>query len=140
MRAGSRNRWIGPIDDNYGFAAWVRDNQHELSKLGPGRHFGEWWGQGIQRGYGQPHKIFSLFRAPDVLPLCCRIVPVLYRGGFSETEIVNALGRLAENGSEAAPGFKPAEGIVVYHVAARTSFKVTLDNDEQPKGKTVCAD
>lgn len=168
--AGSRNRWITTDEDNYGFAAWVELHKENLLLLGPGRHFGEWWGAGIQRRYGQSEKNFSLFRAPNIFPesarvdpamyrgdfseagiasalsrlpawpLCCRVVPVLYRGAFSETEIINALGRLAEDGSVAAPGFKPAEGIVVYHVAARTSFKVTLENDEQPKGKTVCAD
>ncbi len=39
--AGSRTRWIVPGNDNYGFAAWVRDNGPELVKLGPGRHYGE---------------------------------------------------------------------------------------------------
>lgn len=133
--AGSRNQWITIEKDNYGFARWVYENSEELRKLGPGRYFGEWWGSGIQRRYGQAQKNFSLFRAPEVLPLCCRIVPVLYRGAFSETEIINALGRLAEDGSVAAPGFKPAEGIVIYHVAARVSFKVTLENDELRKGQ-----
>jgi hypothetical protein len=63
IRAGSRNRWIKVGDDNYGFAAWVEANKEELRKLGPGRHFGEWWGNGIQRGYGLPKgdKRFSLF-------------------------------------------------------------------------------
>ena len=50
--AGSRTRWITPEADNFGFAAWVRDNAEELATLGPGNHFGEWWGRGIQRGYG----------------------------------------------------------------------------------------
>lgn len=50
LYAGSRNRWITPEDDNYGFAKWVRANAEELKLLGPGRHFGEWWGNGIQRG------------------------------------------------------------------------------------------
>src|SRR5262245_45580571 len=47
--AGSRNRWLrtSARDDNFGFAKWVKDNAEELIKLGPGRHFGEWWGKGI---------------------------------------------------------------------------------------------
>src|SRR5678815_2758188 len=61
--AGSRNRWITPEDDNYGFATWVRDNATELLKLGPGRHFGEWWGAGIQRRYGLTEKRWSLFNS-----------------------------------------------------------------------------
>lgn len=39
---GSRNRWITPKDDNFGFAAWVEANKDAILKLGPGRHFGEW--------------------------------------------------------------------------------------------------
>lgn len=62
--AQSRKRFVTPESDNFGFAAWVRDNAEALVKiLGPGRHFGEWWGNGIQRGYGLPkgEKRFSLF-------------------------------------------------------------------------------
>ena len=47
---GSRNRWITPEDDNYGFSRWAHEHKDELLTLGPGRHFGEWWGNGIQRG------------------------------------------------------------------------------------------
>ncbi|HLE80817.1 MAG TPA: RNA ligase family protein, partial [Dehalococcoidia bacterium] len=59
--AGSRNRWITPEADNFGFARWVKEHEEELRSLGPGRHYGEWWGSGIQRGYGLKEKRFSLF-------------------------------------------------------------------------------
>ena len=60
--AASRKRWITPENDNYGFARWVEKNAATLVvDLGPGMHFGEWWGQGIQRGYGLDEKRFSLF-------------------------------------------------------------------------------
>jgi len=50
---GSRNRWITPDDDNHGFARWAKDHELELREgLGFGTHYGEWWGQGIQRRYG----------------------------------------------------------------------------------------
>ena len=49
--AASRNGWITPEKDNFGFAKWVQENAEELQKLGPGWHRGEWWGQGIQRGF-----------------------------------------------------------------------------------------
>ena len=78
--AGSRTRWITPENDNFGFAAWVRDNTDELLKLGPGSHFGEWWGAGIQRRYGLNEKRFSLFnvaRWGEERPACCSVVPVL---------------------------------------------------------------
>jgi hypothetical protein len=54
IMAGSRTRWITPQDDNFGFAGWVDAHRDELLTLGPGRHFGEWWGAGIQRRYGWP--------------------------------------------------------------------------------------
>ena len=60
MLVGSRNRWITPTNDNYGFAKWAERNREELMKLGPGHHFGEWWGNGIQRAYGLKEKKFSL--------------------------------------------------------------------------------
>lgn len=33
-----------------------------------------------------------------------------------------------------APGFMQPEGIVLYHPAADKCFKVTLEDDEKPKG------
>jgi hypothetical protein len=60
---GSRNRWITPESDNYGFAKWAMAHKEELMGLGHGRHYGEWWGAGCQRGYGLTNndKRFSLF-------------------------------------------------------------------------------
>ena len=70
--AQSRNRFITPQADNFGFAAWVKANAEPLVRhLGPGRHFGEWWGHGIQRGYGLPRgeRRFSLFNVTRRNPL-----------------------------------------------------------------------
>lgn len=133
---GSRSRWITPEDDNYGFAKWAYENKDELMQLGVGRHFGEWWGNGIQRKYNMDRKIFSLFnvsRWSENRPSCCDIVPTLYRGEFSEIEIMKCLDYLDKNGSAASPGFMNAEGIVVYHVAAGIGFKKTIHKDEVPK-------
>lgn len=140
VTAGSRSRWITPTDDNHGFARWVHENADELRRLGPGYHYGEWWGAGIQRRYGLDHKRFSLFNAgrwtDDVRPACCHVVPVLGQG--SQDDVVEAaLNRLRREGSVAAPGFMNPEGIVVYHTAARSLFKVTLDKDDEPKGRAA---
>ena len=137
LRAGSRNRWITPNDDNFGFAGWVADNAHELAQLGPGRHFGEWWGKGIQRGYGLSEKRFSLFNVTrwSTPPACCHVVPTLYTGGFSLDEVENVVAHLRRNGSEAAPGFMKPEGVVVFHTAANMTFKQTLEDDDVPKSK-----
>ncbi len=37
-------------------------------------------------------------------------------------------------GSKAAPGFDNPEGVVVFHTANSSLFKVTLEGDEKPKG------
>lgn len=139
---GSRSRWINPKDDNFGFARWAQENEDELRKLGPGHHYGEWWGSGIQRGYGleKGEKRLSLFNAerwrdPVMLPACCSVVPVLYRGEFSTGAIDDTLATLASGGSMASPGFMKPEGIIVWHTTARQMFKVTLEKDEEPKGR-----
>lgn len=142
--AQSRTRIITPDQDNFGFAGWVHRNAPDLrDTLGVGLHFGEWWGQGIQRGYGLTQKVFSLFNAArwaDALPqweglgFALRVVPVLYEGPYDQSAILATLSRLRDHGSVAAPGYMKPEGIVVYHTAAKTMFKVTLEKDEAPKG------
>ena len=130
--AGSRNRWVTPDNDNFGFAAWVADHKDELLTLGPGRHFGEWWGLGIQRGYGLAEKKFSLFniaQSNSFLPACCTFVPILYHGQMDTGMIELCLDRLREHGSVAAPGFMKPEGIIVFHTGAHICFKKTLDGD-----------
>jgi len=135
----SRTRWITPEDDNYGFAKWAYSHQDELLALGPGWHRGEWWGLGVQRGYGLTEKRFSLFNTSrwteETLPACCSVVPVLYDGLFSTGAVDNALDNLRSSGSVASPGFMRPEGIVVYLPAARNLFKVTLEKDDEPKSK-----
>lgn len=138
MLFGSRTRWITPENDNAGFARWATEHAEELRMLGPGRHFGEWWGQGIQRNYGLQEKRFSLFnvsrwRDASMRPLCCGVVPILYEGPNDPRVIDQQLGFMRAHGSVAAPGFKNAEGIVIWHTAANIGFKKTLLKDEMPK-------
>lgn len=138
VAAGSRTRWITPTDDNFGFAKWVAEHAEELKALGPGMHYGEWWGQGIQRRYDLAEKRFSLFNvhrwADAVRPKCCHVVPELARGPLGES-VAAALRCLRDTGSAAAPGFMRPEGIVVFHTASSQLFKVTLEKDEAPKGQ-----
>lgn len=141
MLAGSRTRWVTPQDDNHGFARWVDANRDELLKLGPGRHFGEWWGSGIQRGYGLTNgtKRFSLFNVgrwnEANVPACVGVVPTLWSGNFkvASEAIAIILEALRIGGSAAAPGFMKPEGIVIFHEAARQLFKITLEKDDVPK-------
>jgi hypothetical protein len=157
VSSGSRNRWLQPgKQDNFGFAGWVKDNANELvTLLGAGRHFGEWWGAGVQRRYGQATKRFSLFNVHKYGEVKAVIgdvpvdsVPVLYRGPwFIEGSMhcsplpcqtwapVSALILLQATGSLASPGFMNPEGIVVFHEASGQLFKATIKDDEKPKGQ-----
>ncbi len=138
VTAGSRNRYLTPENDNYGFAKWVKENEEQLRWLGPGRHFGEWWGPGIQRRYGTAEKRFSLFnvsRHESVRPPCCHVVPVLWRGNMDDMNVAEIMEDLLRNGSVASPGFMRPEGIVIYHVASRTLFKKTFEKDASGKGE-----
>lgn len=157
FKTGSRTRWITPEDDNHGFSRWAHDNKDELMTMGKGRHFGEWWGQGIQRNYGLKEKRFSLFNTirwcpyggipsvinttdprivkyQDVLPKCVGLVPVLWSGIFDTSDVDIQIGILKTRGSVAAPGFMNPEGIVVYHIAGNVAFKKTLEKDNEFKG------
>jgi hypothetical protein len=142
--AQSRNRLITPGDDNYGFARWVYDNAPALiDLLGPGTHFGEWWGRGIQRAYGLTERRFSLFNTvahvdvdATVGGILVRPVPVLYQGAFRESAIHVALAKLGISGSVAAPGFPNPEGVCIFHTQSHNVYKVTLDANDAGKWET----
>lgn len=131
--AGSRNRYLTVENDNFGFARWVKENENELLKLGEGRHFGEWWGLGINRGYGLKEKRFSLFNVGrwnnENKPKCCHIVPVLFEGEFNTFNYESILDTLGAWGSKAAPGFMNPEGIVIYHQGYL--YKRTFDENHK---------
>lgn len=157
IRAGSRSRWVLYLgsDDNNGFGRWVHANAHMLAALGTGSHYGEWWGQGIQRKYGLAEKRWSLFNvgrwvdphefggtAPlgekqKYAPECCHVVPILIQGVGMDLAVERALHRLRTGGSVAAPGFMKPEGVVVFHTHARALFKVTLERDQEHKSQAA---
>jgi hypothetical protein len=149
--AQSRNRIIRPVrhtedkgSDNYGFAQWTFDNAKALVRtLGPGLHYGEWWGQGIARKYDMDRKVFSLFntsrwRHLDVpearlslgIPNELRVVPVLYVGQLDSEDVLASMRLLESHGSYASPGFMQPEGVCVYLPSVRQTFKVTFDGDK----------
>ena len=158
--AQSRTRTLSPHSDNFGFATWVHQNQQALKyALGEGTHFGEWWGNGIQRGYGKSDRTFSLFntarwRATEDLDIHSDlkslqqsginidVVPLLYHGpwiyedkeqvGYAPEIIIT---RLVKHGSFAAPTWMKPEGVVVYHGPSKTLFKMTVEKDDKHKGE-----
>lgn len=154
--AQSRSRVIAPgKTDNHGFAAWVHGNAEALvATLGAGLHFGEWWGAGINRGYGLPkgERRFSLFNTSrwsaesfeidhqcERIPPELGVVPILYQGEFSTLAVKGAMEQLRLGGSAAALQFMRPEGVVVYHTAANAMFKATLEDDEMPKALAATA-
>lgn len=148
--AQSRNRIITPgkTTDNHGFAAWVYKNKEELFEiLGVGRHYGEWWGRGIQKRYeNSVMRGFALFNTAkheglhEWLPgvdgsdweVLVEPVMTLYKGPFSEKAIRETLSELDKHGSAMSP-FDKAEGIVVFHTQSRQTYKVTLDGEDKGK-------
>ena len=145
--AGSRTRLVSPgkTSDNFGFASWVKEHSKELVELGEGRHYGEWYGNGIQRGYNLNHKRFALFntsmwrsnleRGNGILsegqkwaPNCCDVVPIIYQGPMDTYWTDRSMSNLKTFGSYAVEGYDNPEGIVVYHTASRTAFKQTFDD------------
>lgn len=140
MYVGSRKRWITPEEDNFGFARWCTERRDELlATLGYGRHFGEWWGSGIQRGYGleKGEKRFSLFNAKRWAELNSGLVstvPLLYEGPFTTDVVESTVLKLQIGGSKAAPGFMNPEGVIIFHTAGSLLFKKTIYDDEKPKG------
>jgi hypothetical protein len=125
--------------DNAGFGNWVLANHEALRRLGFGRHFGEWYGQGIQRGYGLDHKRFALFREPkgglpEGLPANVGVVPTIGTlDTFSTAQLEGHYALLKMNGSFAVPGFANPEGLVVFHERSGQLFKLT--DAAGPKGQ-----
>lgn len=141
--AQSRSRFVNVENDNHGFAQWVCNRSVLLvDTLGEGTHFGEFWGSGIQRGYGltKGEKRFSLFNTSrwneentaSVPGLSA--VPVLYEGPFNSDTANLLVTDLKAKGSVASPGFMRPEGVIVFHTAANSMFKVTCENDQYHKG------
>ena len=131
MFAGSRKRYITPEDDNFGFARWCLDNAEELYKLGPGRHFGEWFGPGIQKNpLNVSEKRLAMFNPKwiDQGPECIEVVPQL--GLVTHDQIDEALRNLYDSGTQVKGGEGEAEGIMLYHEASQQIYKRTFHNDE----------
>ena len=143
--AQSRNRLIDPAHDNFGFAAWVEENAQDLvDALGVGRHFGEWWGSGIQRGYGltKGEKRFSLFNVTryegvSIPEIGLGVVPILDLVDRDCTlfEVAGAVDRalqdLAYFGSYAVDKYMNPEGIVLFHSRSGQTFKKYIDPNQK---------
>ncbi len=147
--AQSRNRMVTPEQDNHGFAKWVYDNHESLYiDLGPGVHFGEWWGYKIMRGYDckSGEKYFSLFNTKKwsekqnlFISSGLKVIPVLFDGTIKEQTIGGIFQFwkeiLQSEGSFAKPGFMRPEGIVAFHQESLQMYKIFLEKDDKPKSQ-----
>lgn len=136
--AQSRKKTITPDNDNAGFATWVWDNASVLAReLGPGYHYGEWWGHKIQREYGRQNgeRYFSLFDVyrygtKDRELAGLSVVPVIAQGTFTAGLIELAQDMIWKYGSLAVTDdFYQAEGIVVLFKNNKARFKVKQDGE-----------
>ncbi len=172
IKFGSRNRYITFNDDNAGFANFFRHYEarfkdvaadivlKELKVSGetltecqeqyPLRIYGEWFGSGIQRGYGLKDKFFMPFSTFYAEKLIEYQVPnivkpnIMYTGKFSQ-EIANTCMQTLTNGSLVIPEFKRPEGIVIHFPKYNFRLKQTFEgskweqnipkaeHDEKPK-------
>jgi len=140
VRAASRTRWIAPGPrDNFSFAEWVHENAEALTVLGVGRHYGEWFGRGIQRGYGMTERCWALFdekwrgALPYGLPPNVGVVPRVATAAGHELSrrVAWALDHLDKEGSYVgAPGTR-AEGVIVTSMThSPIRFKALADEPE----------
>lgn len=141
VAAGSRTRWLTPEADNYGFSQWISRYAEQAAQLGPGIHYGEWYGSGINRGYGlingtKRFALFNAFRWKEHRPAPFDVVPVLWSGSGDDLNlgIKLAIDSLELRGSVAAPGFMNPEGIIIYSDETKIMWKKYLVNDRNSKG------
>lgn len=132
IRAAGRNRYLTIEHDNYGFALWVEHNKKDLIEFfGEGRHYGEWYGLGINSGYGLKEKRFASFglvlkdkpnRPPQV-----EFITELYNGKYDYMVPKQMSELLLHTRSMQVPGFDKPEGIVINFPALGHRFKMVFD-------------
>lgn len=160
VRFGSRNRYISFSDDNAGFANFFRHYEARFEDVAkdiitkepessdesyPLRIYGEWFGCGIQRGYGLKDKFFMPFsffygeklieyQVPNV------ITPnIMYTGKFSMEVVNTCMQQLKLNGSGVVKDYKQPEGIVIffpkYNFRLKETFNGAKWKDGSPKSE-----
>lgn len=146
--AGSRERWLTQSDgqppekgkDNFGFGAWVYERAESLRTLGPGLHYGEFHGKGIQRHYDLSDRrwaSFEYWRSDIAIPDVC-VVPLLYEGEPTNGIWDSWVDHLRALGSTLYPGFTKPEGVVITFKNMNTAkFKRLCENDKIHKSQLV---
>lgn len=169
VRAQSRKRIITPDNDNFGFAKWVWENAEGLANLlGFGYHYGEWYGEGIQKNplavQGRRWALFNtwhwgrkenLDRLVDADIPGLTLVPVLHDeqrdGPATYMTIPTVLENLDYHGSQAT-GYmslpnsqkmdfhvEGPEGIIVWQRETAQRYKILLREDDKHKWEVAQA-
>lgn len=148
VRFGSRNRYITTTDDNSGFANFFFSHKSRILEIIGNleepptqsiRIYGEWFGKGIQRGYGLDQKYFMPFSSFWAEKMIEAGIPnikepaILYTGKFIEAEVDHQMGILKFDGSHVVPGYRNPEGIVIYFSHYNFRLKQTFTG---PKWQT----
>jgi len=153
VRFGSRNRWLTLSSDNAGFMNFFAmfakkiaivpdilrakavnelDNRNKVCS-NPIRIYGEWYGKGIQRGYGLDTKYFMPFHTILAEALIEANVPnimpphIMYTGKFDKQIADDMMNLLRTHGSGVTPGYFNPEGIVVYFPTYQFCLKDTFE-------------
>lgn len=169
VRAQSRKRIITPDNDNYDFAKWVWENAEGLANiLGFGYHYGEWYGEGIQKNplavQGRRFALFNTWhwaakgnverlRGSGIPGLTH--VPVLHdetRDGPADYMTIPAIIKGLQAGGSRADGYKTLpnaykmdfyvegpEGIIVWQRETKQRYKILLHEDDKHKWEVASA-
>lgn len=150
IKAGSRSRWLSRTEDNFGFFQFVHENRWALVRaLGTGRHHGEWFGRGIQRGYGMKHRCFAVFnqdyefepvKDADGNVIIDKVPCAGRRDAQEQPEFLGNLITMlslvpkVDSKTDGQPtqlpyGTGPMEGFMLYFPKANVTFKITTDGD-----------
>lgn len=135
IKPGNRNGWITPDNDNHGFAQFVYDNADELLKLGPGYHYGEWVGRGINRKYNKTDRalyLFNEYKYHDLenLPDGVKFVPLIdmfsLGDEFSFDRILESIEQFTTtcNGKSLLDLKTPCEGVIIQFIGTDTKIKI----------------
>lgn len=123
--AGSRSKWLQDEGkkswDNHGFGAWVAEHASELHNLPAGFHYGEWYGKGINHGYGMTDRKFMLFNRKryerlEDLPKCVELETII-EDEVPVYELLSVIDRIKNEvsvkGSYHVPGQAMVEGLIM---------------------------
>lgn len=135
--AGCRSRWLKDDDtkswDNHGFGKWVAENAQALHALPEGFHYGEWYGKGINHGYGMKERRFMLFNRKryenlTYLPKCVELETII-EDDVPVAELSSVIDRIKNkatvNGSFHIPESGMVEGLIMrFKLSARVYKEV----------------